>query len=112
MRRLLFVLAVPFLAACDDTGLGPQEPLEEATVLTTSALRFSPSSVELVQGGTVTWAFNSVGHTVTFSSTTGAPSSIPLSANVSISRDFNTVGTFSYVCQVHPSTMTGTIVVR
>jgi plastocyanin len=112
MRRLLFALAVPLIVACDDTGIGPQEPLEEATVLTTAQQRFSPSSVELVQGGTVTWSFNSVGHTVTFSSTTGAPQSIPLSANVSISRVFNTTGTFSYICQVHPSTMTGTIVVR
>ena len=112
MRPFLFAMLLPLLLACDDSALGPQEPLTEATVATTSSLRFSPASVELVQGGTVTWSFNNVGHTVTFSQVTGRPASIGLSFNTSVARQFNTVGTFAYHCDQHPGTMTGTIVVR
>ncbi len=112
MRRLLYVIILPLVLACDDITGGPSEPLEDAFVATTAALRFSPASVELVQGGTVTWAFNPVGHTVTFTPQSGAPSSIGLSANTSIARTFASVGNFPYHCEIHPLTMTGTIIVR
>jgi plastocyanin len=110
MRRLLFVLAFPLFAACDDTSSGPQEPLEEATV-STGGQKFTPASVELVQNGTVTWAFDGVGHTVTFSAVAGAPANIPLSANTNVTKTFSTIGTFPYHCDIH-SGMNGTIIVR
>jgi plastocyanin len=113
MRLAVFALIFPLLLACDDSeSTGPSEPQEAVTVVTTAALRFSPANVELVQGGTVTWAFNAVGHNVTFSNVQGAPQNIPTSFNAQIARTFPTVGTFNYQCTIHGSSMSGTIIVR
>ena len=114
MRPVVFAMIFPLILACDDTGAtGPSEPLDEVTVVTTVALRFSPSSVELVQGGTVTWAFNAVGHNVTFDNVQGAPGNIVTTFNGQVARSFPTVGTFPYRCTIHSGVgMTGTIVVR
>jgi plastocyanin len=113
MRPALLALLLPVLLACDDSASAPMEPVEEATVLTTNALTFSPASVELVAGGTITWNFNGVGHTVTFSQAQGAPSNIPLTFSTNVPRTFNTPGTYAYHCEIHTSPpMAGTIIVR
>jgi plastocyanin len=114
MRFAVFALLIPLMLACDDTeSTGPSEPQEEVTVVTGSNLRFSPANVELVQGGTVTWAFNAVGHNVTFANVQGAPQDIGTSFNAQIPRTFPTTGTFNYQCTIHvASGMVGTIVVR
>jgi plastocyanin len=72
---------------------------------------FSPTSVTITRGGTVTWTSEGgVVHNVTFASATGAPANIPnIAANAS--RTFGTAGSFSYSCTNH-SGMTGTVVVQ
>jgi hypothetical protein len=60
----------------------------------------------------VTFAFGSVGHNVFFDTAAGAPADIPgINANTSVTRIFNTAGTFTYICHIHPS-MQGTVVVQ
>jgi len=63
------------------------------------ALAYEPATVDVQAGGTVTWTFGSVGHSVTFT-TTGAPADVPVLSNGSASRTFPNNGTFSYGCSV------------
>jgi plastocyanin len=73
--------------------------------------QFSPRTVTIARGGTVTWAFASTIHNVVFGSTAGAPQNIGNSSNASVARTFNTAGTFDYDCSLHAG-MTGTVSVR
>lgn len=87
-------------------------PLSAATVNATAGLAFVPATVNLVLGGNVTFAFGSVGHNVYFDNDpAGAPENITgTNADVSITRTFNTPGTYNYYCHIHPG-MRGTVVV-
>jgi plastocyanin len=83
-----------------------------ATVNATPAIAFTPASVNLAVGGTVTFAFGAVGHNVFFD---GAPAGAPapidgVNANTNVQRTFATAGTYNYNCHIHPG-MHGTIVV-
>lgn len=87
-------------------------PVPAATVDAGSNNAFSPPQVDLTVGGTVTWQFTGVNsHNVTFGATAGAPANIPNQTTGSVSRTFNTVGTFSYNCTNHAG-MTGTVIVH
>ena len=85
---------------------------QSASVTADASNTFSPSQVDIVVGGQVTWNFTGGNeHNVTFGSSSGAPSSIPNTLNQSISRTFTTAGSFSYNCTLHAG-MTGTVVVH
>ena len=83
------------------------------TVTATTGQQFTPSSVTIKAGGTVTWVFQSLAHTVTFNTPTptGTPADINTSHDTSISRTFTTAGTFNYHCSIHPG-MTGVVTVQ
>jgi uncharacterized protein YjdB len=72
---------------------------------------FSPTSVDINRGGTVTWNFQAVTHNVTFTGTTGAPADIAATTSSSASRSFSTPGTFDYQCTLHGG-MTGRVIVH
>ncbi|HSJ62714.1 MAG TPA: Ig-like domain-containing protein [Gemmatimonadaceae bacterium] len=72
---------------------------------------FTPQTVDIATGGTVTWVFGQLTHNVTFGAQTGAPQSIATTVNAQVPRTFNTAGTFDYNCTVHPG-MSGTVVVH
>jgi plastocyanin len=82
-----------------------------ANVAGNNANVFTPGSVAIARGGTVTWTFGSVAHNVTFGGEVGAPANIPTDASASFSRTFTTAGNFGYVCSLH-SGMTGNVVVQ
>ena len=70
---------------------------------------FQPDSLQIAVGTTVTWTnADSTAHTVT--SDTGAFDAGPLAPGASFTQTFDTPGTYTYHCQIHPF-MTGTIVV-
>jgi plastocyanin len=70
---------------------------------------FQPGSVEVPVGGSVTWTNNgSATHTVT--SDSGAFDSGQLAPGATFSQTFDTAGTFTYHCSIHPQ-MTGTVIV-
>jgi plastocyanin len=72
---------------------------------------FTPASVTIKAGCSVTWT-NTVSTKHTTTSTTSIWDSGQLNKNVTFTRQFNSTGTFPYVCSVHPAQMTGTITVN
>ncbi len=89
----------------------PSPPL--AATVTTPGESFSPASVTIRTGGTVTWQFTgSTRHNVTFNGTAPPGGSIPdTDAGGSAQRQFPTAGTYAYTCTRH-SGMNGTVVVQ
>jgi plastocyanin len=78
---------------------------------------FSPATVTVVTGSTVTWTnTGAVIHSVTsdtgaFDSSPGCPSGPCIDPGASYSHVFAQAGRFAYHCKVHPN-MTGTVVVN
>jgi plastocyanin len=78
----------------------------------TASLAFSPATLNTQVGHTVTFAFGSVGHNIFFDAATGAPANITgVNSNTSIARTFDTAGTYTYSCHIHPF-MQGKVVVN
>jgi len=123
VTRYITASLVIALAACSGTsgpyGSGgggnpnpPPPPPPANTVNASSSLAFTPATLTVNAGETVTFTIGSVAHTVTFDDRNAAtPNDIADNANVSIQRTFNTAGTYNYHCTIHPF-MTGKVVVR
>lgn len=92
----------------DTTATAPPPNTVDATILNS----FNPSSLTVSVGTTVSFVFASTGHNVTFANATGRPADIGGSnSNTTITRQFNTAGTFNYQCTIHAG-MTGTVIVQ
>lgn len=90
----------------------PPPPPPANTVAATDAILFTPATLTVNAGETVTYKFDAVPHNVFFAALAGAPADITgNNSNVSIGRQFNTRGSYAYTCHIHPS-MHGTIVVQ
>ena len=73
-------------------------------------MAFNPSTITVAIGTTITWTNkDAVSHTVT--SNSGAFDSGVVGSNGTYPFTFNTAGTFSYYCAIHPA-MTATVVVK
>lgn len=70
-------------------------------------LSFTPPTVDVQVGGTVSWTAAAIAHTVTFT-TPGAPENVAEFQDGSNFRTFPTHGNFGYHCLIHPQ-MTGVI---
>jgi plastocyanin len=78
--------------------------------VTMASMSFNPPTLTVAKGTSVTWQNNDgVAHTST--SDAGVWDSGNISQGSSKSVTFNTAGTFSYHCTIHPM-MVGTIVVQ
>jgi plastocyanin len=86
-------------------------PFAAAVVAGNATQTFTPPSVDISSGGTVTWTFGQLTHNVTFGAQTGAPQNIATTVSTMVPRTFNTAGTFDYNCTIHPG-MSGTVVVH
>lgn len=96
-----FVAAIPFLAGAAQAG--------DARVVIDN-FAFSPSSLTVKAGTTVTWRnSDDIPHTV--ASIKRAFKSKALDTSDSFSFTFNESGTYAYFCSLHPH-MTGQIVVE
>lgn len=69
--------------------------------VTAPSTTYQPADLNVRAGATVTWTFQSVPHTVTFSSS-AAPRSLSEFHDASDSMVFPTSGTYSYSCDLHP----------
>ena len=72
-------------------------------------LSFTPFTTTISRTGTVAYEFPQLPHNVIFK-TVGSPSDILVTSNVTVSRQFNTAGSFAYDCTLHPG-MSGEVVV-
>ena len=110
MKRLLFisVLATVILMGCSkdkDNNNNTPDPNR----ITMSGSVFSPSSLQVNLGATVTWNNNdNMVHTVTADD--ASFDSGDISAGASFTHTFSTLGTYTYHC-IHHSGMTGTVTV-
>ena len=105
------LLAAAVVAGCSSDSSNSSAGLSTNQVTAEASLAFSPQSISIKTGDSVSWIFQSVGHNVTFDAVSGAPASIGgANSNVTINRTFPTAGTFTYHCTIHPS-MTGSVTV-
>jgi plastocyanin len=103
------------LAACGggDTVTAPASDIVD--VYTPGSV-FSPYTAEIGVGGTVRFHMSRApdgdGHNAIFSrATPGAPTDVNIVVDTTVSRVFDTRGTFGYACTVHPG-MAGEVVVH
>lgn len=111
MRRRGVYAAALVLCALFAGGFFSQRPAEAANgSVSIAGFAFSPASVTINPGESVTWTHNdgTTPHTVT--SNTGAFDSGSLTGGGTFQQTFSTPGTFAYHCAIHPS-MQGTVVV-
>jgi plastocyanin len=103
--RLLMIGVLTIVLAAIITGCSTTTTAKNTVNIQGSA--FSPATITIKVGDTVTWVNkDSVGHTIvssTFQSTL-------LDTGQSYKMTFNEVGTFDYHCSVHPS-MVGKVIV-
>jgi plastocyanin len=89
-------------------------PAANQTVTLDTSNQFSPAAVTVTQGETVTWNNNGGFHNVHFDDDSFMPP--PQNAPWTVSRTFNTPGSFRYYCDVHGGPggmgMSGTVIVE
>lgn len=110
-------VSYPNLAVPAPVTTSPSTPVAPATSetiqtqsITISNFTFSPSTLEVAAGTTVTWTNNdSAPHTiVTADKLISSPT---LKTSESFTFKFDTAGTYSYSCGIHPS-MKGEVIVK
>jgi plastocyanin len=80
----------------------------DAALISVKDFSFTPATMTVPKGTTITWINNdSAPHQIS----AAGFSSERLATGQSFSFTFNTVGTFDYICSIHPS-MRGTIIVQ
>jgi amicyanin len=89
-------------------------PTMAVSITTSGTFAFSPASITIKVGTTVTWTNNtSAPHTVTSDDGTTFDSGLntPIQPGATFSFTFTKAGTFAYHCQIHPF-MKATVIVQ
>ena len=74
---------------------------------------FRAKTVTIGKGGKVTWRWKGDdGHNVTFRKYAGRPGRCGTRSSGSCTRQFRRSGTYSYLCTIHGSAMSGRVTVR
>jgi plastocyanin len=126
MRRTLLAFAAAGLLLVSACASGAStesapEPAHEAsskssvskdkTVLLPKSYAFAPESVEVAEGGTVTWINkDDFPHTVQLLDGSEGDKAIGVGKSTSIT--FDKAGSYPYNCSLHPTQMKGEVVVR
>ncbi|HSQ28776.1 MAG TPA: plastocyanin/azurin family copper-binding protein [Gemmatimonadaceae bacterium] len=126
ISKYVVVLSVLAAAACGggggDSTTGPGNPgnpgnpggpstsPQQTSSVTVGNNLFSPASIQVPVGTTVTWTWDaaSITHNVTFADGSGSGNK---AAGATFTRTFGTAGTFQYQCTLHAG-MTGSVLVQ
>ena len=108
---ILVAASVFLIVSCSKSnGYGASNPPAAANTIYLSGMVFSPATLTIKAGTTVTWNNNdNTAHTVTADD--NSFDSGNLAAGKTYTRTFNAMGSYPYHCTIH-SGMTGTIVVQ
>jgi plastocyanin len=79
--------------------------------VTISNFQFTPAQISIAVGDSVTWTNSGPSVHTSSSDTAGQWDSGQMALNATFSQTFATAGTFNYHCNIHPTTMMGTITV-
>lgn len=135
MRKQLFIIpTILLLNACRyDKG---EIPTPDLNCITDSVIHvipvtiqddfFVPASIEIIEGDTVKWTYSATGssaHTTTCDGANGSTlpaggtswdsgSASPLLPGDTYKKSIAIPGTYKYICMIHGSMMSGTIVVK
>ncbi|MEK7152930.1 MAG: cupredoxin family copper-binding protein [Patescibacteria group bacterium] len=95
----------------NNTSSSPSSTAQETDQVAIEDLAFTPASVKVKKGATVTWTNkDSTPHTITGVDSNKGPESGTLEAGDTYSFTFDEVGTFGYICDFH-SSMKGEVTV-
>jgi plastocyanin len=101
------------------TATAVTAPLTASVTVGSGGNNFSPSSVTIAAGGSVTWTWASgtVQHNVTWLTAPGTlpPNSSTMSGTGTFTPaagSFSTAGTYTYECTIHGSIMSGQVIVQ
>jgi plastocyanin len=108
---LLFVSAVfVYCSKSNGYGSGSMTNAPATTAVSIKDMAFSPASLSVSAGTTVTWTNNdAIAHTVTADDGSYDSGNIPPGSRYS--KVFSTAGTFAYHCTIHPM-MKATVTVK
>jgi len=108
--RLMLSVASTAALTCVAAWTASAAGSPSATVVVAKDFMFSPDTLTVTAGSTVTWTnHDEEPHTVV--SDTGVFRSGAMDTNESFSFKFDQPGTFHFICSIHPQ-MVGTIVVQ
>ena len=109
MKNILLIsFTLLFVVGCNESN-NPVAETSSTNAVSIENMEFSPSTLTISIGETVTWTLTNGTHTVV--SDDGAWSSGSLSTGGTFTHQFDTAGEFGYKCGIH-SSMTGTIIVQ
>ncbi len=108
---------IALLAACSLDVDAPDNPIPGATTVNVAIGDFfyNPDTIQLARGGSVVWTNNGFEpHTTTSDALYWDSKAIPSPGTGAINRyarQFQSVGTFPYHCELHPADMAGVVIV-
>jgi ABC-type transport system substrate-binding protein len=108
----LLISTIVFISCGKSSGYssGTVNPPPPANSVSIVNMSFSPTTLTVAAGTTVTWTNNDgMTHTVTADDISFDSGNIPMGTK--FARAFPSAGTYTYHCTIHP-TMKGTIVVK
>lgn len=103
LAGIVVFLAVVGAAA---TGAGAQD---QTVMALQGPNRFAPNDITINQHETVTWKNGGGTHNVQFNDGSYEQPADPSSSSWTVSRKFDTAGTFTYICRKHGTDMSGTV---
>jgi plastocyanin len=110
-QGVIAALAIALLVAALVLTVGPSPARAANADVTIQNFAFSPATVTVNVGDTVTWTNQESGVPHTTTSDTAVWDSGTLTTGQSFSFTFTQAGTFTYHCTIHPN-MTGTVIVQ
>jgi plastocyanin len=106
---LILLAAIIFISCSKSNSYNSGSNAPAAASVSIKNMAFTPGTLSVAAGATVTWAnSDSTIHTVTADD--GSSNSGNIAIGATYSKVFNSAGTFSYHCSIHPE-MTGKVIV-